>query len=74
MAKSTPPLAKKGFEIDESIDNLTRRVVWTDFLRKMKEELGVSAEDVLDAFASLSPEELALPPQQNVDKVVMALG
>lgn len=74
VAKPTLSFAGKDLEAEESVDNLTRRVVWADFLRKMKEEFDVSAEDVLDAFASLSPEELALPPQQNVDKVVMALG
>lgn len=59
---------------DEGVDNLTRRVVWNDFLRKMKEELGISAEDVLQAFGGLSDEELAQPPSQTVDKIVMALG
>lgn len=59
---------------EESVDSLTRRVVWNDFLRKMKDELGVSAEDVLEAFASLSTEDLAKPPSESVDKIVMALG
>jgi flagellar hook-length control protein FliK len=59
---------------DDGVDSLTRRVVWTDFLRKMKEDLGVSAEDVLHAFGSLSKEDLAKPPTETVDKVVMALG
>ncbi|NJL23748.1 MAG: hypothetical protein HC902_00235 [Calothrix sp. SM1_5_4] len=48
--------------------------MWNDFLRKMKDDLGVSAEDVLGAFASLSSEDLAKPPAETVDKVVMALG
>lgn len=59
---------------EEGVDSLTRRVVWNDFLRKMRDELGVTAEDVLSAFASLSEEELSQPPQQTVDKVVAALG
>jgi flagellar hook-length control protein FliK len=59
---------------EKQVDALTRRVVWNDFLRKMKEDLGVSAEDVLKAFSSLSTEDLAKPPMQNVDKIVMALG
>jgi flagellar hook-length control protein FliK len=58
----------------EEVDGLTRRVVWNDFLRKMKDDLGVSADDVMQAFASLSDEELAMPPQQTLDKVVFALG
>lgn len=59
---------------DEAINSLTKRVVWNDFLRKMKDELGVSADDVLNAFTSLSEEDLAKPPTETVDKVVMALG
>ncbi len=63
-----------GGEVDPNIDSLTRRVVWNDFLRKMREEFGVSVEDVLGAFASLTAEDLAKPPHETVDKVVMALG
>lgn len=59
---------------DEGVDSLTRRAVWTDFLRKMKDDLGVSPEDMLEAFQSLSDEDLAQPPQASVDKIVMALG
>ena len=58
---------------DDTASSLTRRVVWNDFLRKMN-DLGVSAEDVLGAFGSLSEQDLSLPPEQTVDKVVMALG
>jgi flagellar hook-length control protein FliK len=72
--KSIPSFTGQNLDLENSVDDLTRRVVWNDFLRKMKEELGVSAEDVLQAFSSLSEDELALPPQQNLDKVVMALG
>jgi len=63
----------KGPE-EGGVDSLTRRVVWNDFLRKMKDEFGVSAEDVLQAFGSLSDEELAQPPAESVDKVILALG
>lgn len=69
LAKVQPAPTK-----DDGVDSLTRRAVWTDFLRKMKDDLGVGAEDMMDAFASLSPEDLAKPPEQTVDKVVMALG
>jgi len=77
---SEPTLVNPGFKQkslmpqEEDVDSLTRRVVWNDFLRKMKDEFGVSAEEVLSAFASLSDEELAQPPQATVDKVVAALG
>ena len=69
LAKMQPAPVK-----DDGVDALTRRAVWTDFLRKMKDDLGVGAEDMMDAFASLSPEDLAKPPEQTVDKVVVALG
>ena len=59
---------------DGEVDSLTRRVVWNDFLRKMNEEFGISAEDVLQAFTSLSEEDLTKPPTETVDKVVMAMG
>jgi len=57
-----------------SVDNLTRRVAWQRFLQKMKSELDVSAEDILAAFSALTPEELELPPEQNIDKLVEQLG
>lgn len=63
-----------GGQDEGGVDSLTRRVVWNDFLRKMKDDLGVSADDVLKAFASLSEEELAAPPLKTVDSVVAALG
>jgi flagellar hook-length control protein FliK len=59
---------------DEGVDSLTRRVVWTDFLRKMKEDLDIDAQDVLNAFQGLSDEELAQPPQDTVNAVVANLG
>lgn len=62
-----------GEPVEDSANTLTRRVVWNDFLRKMN-DLGISAEDVMGAFASLTDQELAQPPEQSVDKVVMALG
>lgn len=59
---------------EEGVDSLTRRVVWNDFLRKMNDELGVTADKVLEAFSSLNESELNSPPEQNVEKLVMALG
>lgn len=59
---------------DDGVDSLTRRVVWNDFLRKMKEDLDVDAQDVLEAFSNLSDEQLAQPPQDTVNAVVANLG
>ncbi len=58
---------------DDGANSLTRRVVWNDFLRKLS-GLGISVEDVMGAFASLSEKELAQPPAQSVESVVAALG
>jgi flagellar hook-length control protein FliK len=44
------------------------------FLAKMKEQLDVSPEEILSAFKSLSKEELAAPPEQNINKMVQQLG
>jgi flagellar hook-length control protein FliK len=59
---------------ETSVDGLTRRAVWHDFLRKMKDDLDIGADELLEAFSSLSDEELSAPPQYSVDKIVMALG
>ena len=76
MAYVVNPASKQPVAVnqDGEVDSLTRRVVWNDFLRKMKDDLGISAEDVLSAFQSLSQEDMAKPPEQTVDKVVMAMG
>ena len=77
VASPMGPMSEKIPQVpveEQGVDSLTRRVVWNDFLRKMKDELGVMPEDVLHAFTQLSNEDLALPPQQTLDKVVMALG
>jgi flagellar hook-length control protein FliK len=63
----------QGLSKDDAANTLTRRVVWNDFLRKMN-DLGVSAEDVLKAFGSLSEKDLAQPPEKSLDKIVAALG
>ncbi|MGE4132923.1 MAG: flagellar hook-length control protein FliK [Bdellovibrionales bacterium] len=69
LAKATPMV-----ENMDSVDLLTKRVVWSEFLRKMKDDLGITAEDVLQAFQSLSDEDLAKPPAESVDKLVLAMG
>lgn len=74
MKPATPTSTATPAVEEQSVDSLTRRAVWNDFLRKMKEDLGVSANDVMSAFASLSAEDLAKPPEQTVDQVVLALG
>jgi flagellar hook-length control protein FliK len=58
---------------EEVTSSLTRRVVWNDFLRKMG-DIGVSADDIVQAFSTLNKDELGQAPEQSVDKIVMALG
>ena len=41
-----------------------------NFLNKMKSDLGVQPEALLQAFSELSPEDLLLPPEQSLVKVV----
>lgn len=70
----TPKEASKIQEVaSDNIDTLTRRVAWQQFLQKMDSDLGVSAEDILFAFQSLTAEELAQSPEKNVDKLVESL-
>lgn len=59
---------------NQKVDTLTRRVAWQRFLQKMKSELNVSAEEILLAFQSLTPQELQQPPEKNIDKLVETLG
>ncbi|MGE0526195.1 MAG: flagellar hook-length control protein FliK [Bdellovibrionales bacterium] len=73
LAAVSPQVVDLRPEMDTA-NSLTRRAVWNDFLRKMKDEFDISAEDVLMAFSALSEEDLAKPPQQSVDQIVVALG
>lgn len=58
----------------QAVDGLTRRVAWQKFLQKMKSELDVSAADILNAFQSLTPQELQQSPEKNIEKLVSNLG
>lgn len=53
---------------------MDHRLAWNSFIHKMKEKLGVSAQDLLAAFKSLTKEELMQPPEQNIEKLVQQLG
>lgn len=75
-----PAAGKKDFEvrsnekeIDESVDNLERRQALQSLLKKMHDELGVDAEAIVAAFASLTPQELRQPPEMTLEKVIQAL-
>ena len=57
-----------------SAQSIEHRLAWNSFLHKMKEKLGVSAQDILSSFKSLNQEELKQPPEQNIAKMVQQLG
>lgn len=58
-------------EVSENIvDPLSRRGAIQSFMKKMKDQFGVSPIELTKAFSKLSNEELALPADQTVEKVV----
>jgi hypothetical protein len=48
--------------------------VMTDFLEELKNKLGVQPEDLVAAMAALSPQDLQLPPEKNVEKIIENLN
>lgn len=60
--------------VTQKVDTLTKRVAWQKFLQKMKSELNVSAEEILQAFQALTPQELQQSPEKNIEKLVANLG
>lgn len=61
-------------EVPVEDEDLGRRLAMKSFLQKMKEQTGVTPAELLKAFASLSPQELMAPPEQNVEKLVTEMG
>lgn len=53
---------------------MEHRLAWNDFLHKMRAKLGISAQDILKAFKSLTQEELKQSPEKNVGKLIQQLG
>lgn len=58
---------------DENVDNLTHRQALQQFLKRMKNELGVDAEQILAAFATLTEQELLQPPELSLQKLIEVL-
>ena len=56
------------------VDSLNRRGAIQDFMAKMNRDFGVKPMDLVNAFSSLSNDELMMPPSLTVDKVVQQLG
>lgn len=66
--------ALKAAKASDEAQPMEHRLAWNSFLHKMKDKLGISAQDILSAFKSLTQEELAQPPEQNIAKLVQQLG
>ena len=60
--------------IVESADSLAKKAAMQNFMKRMKDELGVEPSRVMKAFSSLSVEELTRPPEENVEKIIQSLG
>lgn len=58
----------------ETVDSLTRRAAIQTFMQKMETRLGVEPSEIVDAFQQLSMQELAAPPEQNVEKIISFLN
>lgn len=56
------------------VDPLTRRSAMMAFIRKMEDELGISATDIVAAFSKLTAEELLAPPEESVGRVLDQMG
>jgi flagellar hook-length control protein FliK len=60
--------------LNPSVDQLTRRLAMQGFLKKMEEDVGVDAGQIVAAFSQLSANDLIAPPEESVEKVVDQLG
>lgn len=72
-ADTEPLVADEVAAETDTVDSLNRRAVLQNFLKRMKNELGVGPTDIMNAFAALSPQDLQMPPQVNINKIVDAL-
>lgn len=81
---STDPIAQKKInaennnpieraEPEEAVDNLGHRQALQRFLQKMKDQFGLDAEQIVGAFAQLTPQELEQPPELSLNKLLEAL-
>lgn len=60
--------------LNPSVDQLTRRLAMQGFLKKMEEDVGVDAGQIVTAFSQLSANDLLAPPEASVEKIVDQLG
>jgi flagellar hook-length control protein FliK len=61
-------------QLNPSVDQLTRRLAMQGFLKKMEEDVGVGAGQIVAAFSQLSANDLVAPPEESVEKIVDQLG
>lgn len=58
----------------EAVDSLTRRAALQTFIRKMNDELNVSPTEIVSAFMGLTPQQMTLPPEQNIGRIIQNLN
>ncbi len=67
------PLRMDAPEVEEAVDNLNHRQALQQFLKRMKDEFNLDAEQIVKAFSELSSDELLQAPELNLDKLIQAL-
>lgn len=59
---------------EEVVDSIPKRLALQTFIQKMRDEVGVDANDITEALQNLTSQELAMPPAQNIEKILDSLG
>lgn len=77
LENSLNPYAKQK-AIEEKMESnpeqsLTQRIAMKNFLFKMKKELNIAPEELINAFAKLTTEELLSPPEQSLETLLSNL-
>lgn len=67
---STSDESRQQDKIQENQDAVTREKALKTFLDKMQSQLGVNPEEVVKAFSKLTADELAMPAEETIGKVI----
>jgi flagellar hook-length control protein FliK len=74
-AAAEPDVTQKAQSADEkATEAATREKVMTQFLTRMQSELGIAPEQFVEAFSQLEITDLALPPEETIEKVIANLN
>ncbi len=74
VAKEVQAKVEQPQTKEEMVDSIPRRIALQTFIRKMREDVGVDANQIMAAMAALSPEQLAAPPEQNMQAILSELN